>query len=123
MAYSIRTESSPVGPVIEIGGEADAGASPALDDALREMLLKSLAEGQADARTIIVDLSETHLVDSRTIGVLAKWVEQLRGRGWRLPIVCADANLLRLFRLIGLEDVFEFHATRQEAIDAAGEVR
>jgi anti-sigma B factor antagonist len=120
MAYSIRTESSPVGPVIAVGGEADAGASPALDDALREVLLKALAEGGAETRTIIVDLSETLLVDSRTIGVLAKWIEQLRSRGWQMPIVCAEPNLLRLFRLIGLEDVFDFRATRQEAIDATG---
>jgi hypothetical protein len=29
-----------------------------------------------------------------------------------------EPNLLRLFRLIGLEDVFEFRGSRQEAIDA-----
>lgn len=118
MAYSIRTESSPAGPVVAVSGEADAGAAPALDDALREATLKQHDAAEGDRRTVIVDLSQTKLVDSRAIAVLAKWVEQLRARGWRLPIVCAEESLLRLFRLVGLEEVFEFHASREEAAAA-----
>lgn len=116
-AHSIRTEASPVGPVVVVSGEADAGAAAALDDALRAAMLGAVADGSST--TIVVDLSETTLIDSRTIGVLTSWLEQLRAKGWRLPVVCTDPNLRRLFRLIGLEQAFSFSETREEALRQA----
>lgn len=112
--FSVHTETSPAGPVVVVAGEADTGASNALDDSLRSAMLSAVGGGAN--RAIVIDLSATTLLDSRTIGVLASWVEQLGGKGWHVPIVCSDPNLLRLFRLIGLEQTFDFAATRDEAI-------
>ena len=117
MSHSIHSEPHPDGHVIAIAGEADAAASPALDDALRGAVVEVAAVDSG--RTIIVDLSEASFVDSRTIGVLVNWVGQLAEKGWRMPIVCSDPNMLRLFGMIGLQQTFDFFETR-EAASAGG---
>ena len=116
MSHSIHSESGPAGQVIAVAGEADANASPALDDALRSAVLDALADDRE--RTIIVDLSEASFVDSRTISVLVNWVEQLEPKGWRMPIVCSDPNMLRLFGMIGLQRTFHFFDSREAAAAA-----
>ena len=116
MSHSIQSESDPAGHVIAVTGEADASASPGLDDALRGAVLSAVADG--GERTIIVDLSEASFVDSRTIGVLVSWSEQLEPKGWRMPIVCTDPKMLGLFGVLGLEATFDFFDSREEA--AAG---
>lgn len=118
MSYSIDSEAHPAGEVIVVAGEADASAASALDDAIRNAVVETL--GKEGGEVIIVDLTGANFVDSRTIGVLVSWLEQLQGRGWRLPLVCSDANLLRLFSLIGLEQMFEFHESRDAAAAGAG---
>lgn len=99
--------------MIAVAGEADANAAPAIDDAMRAAFLQAPAQG--GERTIIVDLSEASFIDSRTIGVLVGWVEQLEPRGWRMPLVCRDPNMLRVFGMIGLQGTFDFFDSREAA--------
>jgi anti-sigma B factor antagonist len=117
MTHSISSDADPAGHVVAVSGEADATAAPALDDAV-QAAVRAVLEAGAE-RTIIIDLTETTFIDSRTIGVLATWVEELGAKGWRVPIVCTDSNLLRLFGLIGLEQTFDFFPTRAAAADAS----
>lgn len=107
MTYSIEVQVAANGPVIAVLGDADLMSADALYAAIEE------AAGAHDR--IVVDLSGATLLDSRTIGVLAGWVERLRGRGATMPIVCDDANVLRLFATIGLDREFEFFASRDDA--------
>lgn len=90
-----------------MSGDADLTAAATLDSAIER--------AAEEHERIMVDLSRATLLDSRTIGVLAGWVDKLRSRGAKLPIVCADANVLRLFTTIGLDREFEFFATRDAA--------
>lgn len=117
MSHSIHSEPHAGGYVIAVVGEADASASSAIDDALRAAFLEALAQG--GERTIIVDLSAASFVDSRTIGVLVSWAEQLEPRGWRMPLVCSDPKMLRLFGTIGLQETFDFFESRDAAATPA----
>ena len=114
MTHSIRHEPIPAGQAIVVVGDADASAAAALDEAVREAVRSVLAENLE--RLIIFDLSEANFLDSRTIGILLGWEDRLSVNAWRLPIVCSDPNLLRLFGVIGLDRKFEFFATRDEAV-------
>jgi len=118
VSHSIHSEPHAGGHVIAIAGEADANASPAIDDALRAAFLEALAHGSD--RTIIVDLTEASFVDSRTIGVLVSWAEQIEPRGWRMPLVCNDPSMLRVFGMIGLQGTFDFFESRDAAAAAPG---
>lgn len=101
-----------MGPVIVISGDADANAAAALDAAIET--------AAASHDLVIVDLNSATMVDSRTIGVLAGWVTKLRARGGNLPIVCADTNILRLFRTIGLTQWFDFYDSREQIETSPG---
>jgi len=118
VSHSIQSEPHPAGKVIAVAGEADANASPFLDDALRTAVVDVVAE--EGGRTVIVDLSEASFVDSRTMGVLVDWAERLGQKGWRMPIVCSDPDMLRLFGMIGLRQTFDFFETREAAAAGSG---
>lgn len=90
-----------------MAGDADLNSA----DLLRE----SIARARAGPGPVVIDLTATTLLDSRTIGVLATAVEKLRGEGRTMPIVCADDNILRLFATIGLEAEFRFFPTLEAA--------
>ena len=90
-----------------MAGDADLNSA----DQLREALDDASARGG----TVVVDLADATLLDSRTIGVLASAADRLRGEGRPLRVACADANVLRLFSTLGLEGEFDFHPT----LDAA----
>jgi anti-sigma B factor antagonist len=116
VTYSINSRTGTRGHVVAVGGEADASAERDLAGAVREAVRDVLATG--GERFLVIDLSESTFVDSRIIGVLVRWVEDLGEKGWRVPVVCADERLLRLFRAIGLEGTFEIFPSR-EAAEAA----
>jgi anti-anti-sigma factor len=109
MTHSIRTEDGSFGTVVVVCGDADTHAAEALDRAI------AAAAEEVTANRVIVDLLATNFVDSRTIGTLVSWTSRLEALGGALPIVCTDANILRLFRQIGLEQTLDLHASQQSA--------
>jgi anti-anti-sigma factor len=109
MTHSIRTEDGHFGRVVVVSGDADTHAAEALDRAI-----EAATEGAANTR-VIVDLLAANFVDSRTIGTLVTWSSRLEALGGALPIVCADANILRLFRQIGLEQTLDLHESQESA--------
>ncbi len=108
MTYSIRMEAGDGGPVIVVSGEADSTASPLLDEKL------GAACNAAPAGVVVVDVSDAEFVDSRTMSVLVNWTERQRAGGGRLPIVCPNSNMLRVFRQIGLDQVLEIVSSRDD---------
>lgn len=114
MTYSIRSQSGPAGSVIVISGDADAAAAAELDAAIGG------SDGAGNPGSlVIIDLAEASLLDSRTIGVLATWQARIRASGGRMAVVGARPDMMRLFRVIGLEQTFEFFATREAAAEPA----
>ena len=97
--------------VIEVSGEADFSA--ALE--FKEVLLSSV-EGQA--RTIIVDLTDASLTDNAILGTLVVGAERARSKSVRLDVICADQNVARIFEITGLDRIFGFYGSRDEALRA-----
>jgi anti-anti-sigma factor len=104
---SIRVERDSGECVVVVRGDADLTTTDALTAALTEA-------AECGPR-VVVDLAETTLLDSRTIGVLLSWADRLRARDGVLCIVAANPDIRRLFTTIGLDREFEFHDERPEA--------
>lgn len=114
MTYSIRSQSGPADFVITISGDADAAAAAELEAAIGG------AAGPGEAGSLLViDLAEANFLDSRTIGLLAASQARIRASGGRMAIVAAGPDMMRLFRMIGLEHTFEFFPTREDAAGPA----
>jgi anti-anti-sigma factor len=108
----VRVEGGSGGRFVAASGDLDLTVAGDLDSALGQV---------AESTSVVVDLSDATLVDSRAIGVLLAWSERLRARGERLAIVTSDPDILRLFTTIGLDREFDFHPTREAAFPAVAE--
>jgi anti-sigma B factor antagonist len=111
MSHSVRTKRGPGVLTVEAIGDVDAAAADELNGAL-----SASAEGPEPAELVIVDLTETNLLDSRSIGILADWRARIRARGGTFAIAGARPEVRRLFTMIGLEQTFDFFATADDAI-------
>jgi anti-sigma B factor antagonist len=80
--------------VLTVAGELDLSSAPDLKWALADAL--DMGRGQ-----VVVDLSLVTFLDSTALGVLVG-VQRRLSSGTQLAIVCADANVLRIFELTGL---------------------
>jgi anti-sigma B factor antagonist len=97
--------------LIALGGEVDLYTAPEF----KERMVSVIEEGKTH---LVVDLSRATFIDSTTLGVLVGGVKRLRPVGGSLALVCADANILKIFEITGLDRVFAIHPTREDALTA-----
>lgn len=107
MELSLATRSVSEHTVLEIGGEIDVYTAPRL----RERLTQVVAAGH---RRIIVDLGRVEFLDSTGLGVLVGVHRRLKGHG-TLSLVCPHERLLKIFRITGLDTVFDIHSSVEGA--------
>jgi anti-anti-sigma factor len=93
--------------VVAVTGDADVSAAGELKRAIDE----------AASSAVTVDLSEATLLDSRTIAVLVDCTARLRTDARDLIVLCAEPNILSLFRRIGLEDQLTIVASHEAAAE------
>ena len=67
---------------------------------------------------IVVDLTQTSLLDSTTLGVLLGAVKRLRGGDGRIQLVVSRPELRRIFEITLLDQVMPLAETRAEALAA-----
>lgn len=103
MSHTVRAKRDQDDPLIEVAGDIDAAAAADLSAAFT-----TATEGPERPALVIVDLSKAIFLDSRSMGVLSDWQIRIRAWGGSLRIVGARAEVMRLFRMIGLEQTFEF---------------
>ncbi|MFG3035033.1 STAS domain-containing protein [Streptomyces sp. NPDC048253] len=97
--------------VVTLCGEIDH----AVKDVLSEALLS--CDGAAPPRTV-VDLSGVTFMDSSGINVfVAAHKSMSDAQGW-LRIAGAQASVLRLLEIVGLDDVIPCHSTVEQALTA-----
>ena len=104
---SERTEEGVA--VIQVAGELDLYTAPSL----KEHLLSALEDG---ALKVVVDMSGVHFIDSSALGVLIGGVKRLKPNDGRLVLVSVDENVNWIFRITGLNNVFDIFASREEAL-------
>ncbi len=93
--------------VISVTGEVDLSTAPRLKWALVDSL-------EAGHGQLVVDLSQTTFMDSTALGVLVGVKRSLDAGA--LAIVCANAEVLKIFELSGMESAFTILPTLREAL-------
>jgi anti-sigma B factor antagonist len=102
---------TPGSTVIAVSGEIDVYTAPKL----REKLV-SLAE--SGSSHLIVDMEGVEFLDSTGLGVLVGGLKRVRAHeGW-IDLVCTQGRILRIFRITGLNKVFNIYETVPDAIAA-----
>jgi anti-sigma B factor antagonist len=108
MELSLATRSVSDHAVLEIGGEIDVYTAPRL----RERLIEMVGAGE---RQVVVDLGRVEFLDSTGLGVLVGAHRRLRASSGSLTLVCPHERLLKIFRITGLDSVFEIHESVESA--------
>jgi anti-anti-sigma factor len=70
-----------------------------------------------DAVNLVLDLSRVEIMGSRSLGMLLRLHRLLSEKGRRLILCHARPTMKGVFRLTGLEDVFDFAADKSDALD------
>jgi anti-sigma B factor antagonist len=109
--FDIATERLDGGVfVIALSGEVDLYTAPEF----KQQLIDAVAGG---ARHVVVDLSETTFIDSTTLGVLVGGARRLREKEGDISLVCSDRNIIKIFEITGLNQVFSIAPSRAEALE------
>jgi anti-sigma B factor antagonist len=97
--------------VVEVHGEADVHTAPEL----RDRLISVLDSGHS---SVVADLSWLSFIDSTGLGALVAARNHANATGASLRLVCSSERLLKVFRITGLDEVFEIHPTLAQATTA-----
>jgi anti-sigma B factor antagonist len=107
--FQIDEVSEGTVPVLAISGEIDLSKAPDL----RERLVTIAASG---ASLAVVDLTEVTFLDSTALGVLVSGLKRMRSSGGDLRLVATRPNLVKVFEITGLLDLFPLFESRAEAV-------
>jgi len=108
MELDISTDVSGDVCTMRIDGEVDVYTAPRL----KEALVTAIEGGCVN---IIVDLERVGFIDSSGLGVLVSGLRRARERDGAVRIVCTRDNILKIFRITGLDKVFPIFADAAEA--------
>jgi anti-anti-sigma factor len=105
-------------PIVRIRDDIDAANASVTQQQLDDAL-------DADASSLVIDLTETRYIDSAGIAMLFRLADRLDHRRAKLVLVIPDSSQLkRLASIVGLPDVMavlpELQAALREATRAAG---
>lgn len=102
----VRLETLRVGEVsvVSVAGEIDVYSAATLRDALAVVV-------NPPAPQVVVDLRAVEFLDSTGLGVLVGGLKKARSHGGSLRLVCDQERLLKVFRITGLDKVFEIAPT------------
>lgn len=95
--------------VIAITGYVDFDVSPQL----KRCIVSRIERG---GRRLVIDLSDAGFIDSTAIGVLVGAQKRIRDHGGSLVVVCSDPLVRGLFETIGLDEVIDLRASRDDAV-------
>lgn len=94
--------------VLTLSGEVDVYTAPSL----RDRLLETIESGCVN---VIVHMDEVGFIDSSGIGVLVGALRRAKERSGTVRVVCNRDNVLKTFRILGLDKVFPLFTSLSEA--------
>lgn len=109
MEFSVAQHEVGGFPVVSVNGEIDVYSAPQLKDALTELI-------GAGRPAVVVDLTEVGFLDSTGLGALVSARTSATDADIRLPVVSDRDRILKLFRITGLDGVFEIYPTVDAAV-------
>jgi len=86
--------------VVELDGEIDVSAAPAVKTALFDLL-------RAGHLHLAIDFARVRYIDSAGLGVLVAALKRAREADGTIAIVCTNSQIRRIFEITGLAKVFE----------------
>ncbi len=93
----------------------DGGFDVSTDRPVEQRLADTIEEGHG---RIVVDLENVTLIDAHALGVLVGTLRRVKKKhGW-LRIVCTDDQILKVFRITGLDHVLGIFESVEEAASA-----
>ncbi|MFF3410565.1 STAS domain-containing protein [Streptomyces sp. NPDC002742] len=108
---TVRTRTTPAGPVIELAGALDHHSAPDVRTVLPRL---ALSAGQQ----LVIDLDRLTFCDSTGITVLIAARNHALAAGASVVLTAVPDSVIRTFRLVGLERVFSIQPTSQAAAAA-----
>ena len=108
---SIKTSKQDKFAVVKVAGKIDADASPALTSELNKLI----GGGQV---FIVLDLSDVNFMSSAGIGVTVKALNDTRSKKGDLRIASIQADVQKVYELLGFAQAFKFYKSTAEAISA-----
>ena len=98
--------------VVSVGGDVDLHSAPVL-----RVRLAALAD--AHVGHIVLDLSGATFLDSMALGVILAAKKRQTAMQGRLDLVIGTRDIRRIFEITMLDEVFDIHETREQAIGSA----
>lgn len=98
--------------VLAVSGELDQESAPQLRAALDDLPF-------TDGSVLVTDLGGLDYCDSTGITVLVTAHQRARRTGALLLLAGVVPELLRVFEIVGLDQLFSFHPTVEDALRAA----
>jgi anti-sigma B factor antagonist len=108
MELDIAAEHNEDVCALTLSGEVDVYTAPKLKETLVE-------EIESGCVRIIVDLDDVGFIDSSGLGVLVGGLRRAKERDGAIRLVCSRENVLKIFRITGLDKVFPIFSDMQEA--------
>lgn len=108
MELDITVDRSDSMCVIALSGEVDVYTAPQL----KERLVESIDGGCVN---ILVDMESVGFIDSSGLGVLVGGLRRVKESGGVIRLVCTRDNILKIFRITGLDKVFPIFDTVEHA--------
>ncbi|MEO5709558.1 MAG: STAS domain-containing protein [Nocardioidaceae bacterium] len=94
--------------VLSPHGEIDFATGPQLKDAITELLVAG------DVR-LVIDLLDVDFIESTGLGALIGGRRRAHALKGSLVLVCTEQQVLKIFRITGLDKVFTIHETVEAA--------
>ncbi|MDD5448036.1 MAG: STAS domain-containing protein [Actinomycetota bacterium] len=95
--------------LIKLGGEVDIYTAPML----REAIVDAIDKGHYK---VAVSLDDVDFLDSTGLGVLMGGLRRIKQHDGELEIVCSKEDILRIFKITGLNKVFKMYEHPEELL-------
>ncbi|MER7577157.1 STAS domain-containing protein [Streptomyces sp. NPDC126514] len=108
---ALRTGTTATGLVLELTGDLDHHTAPEVRTALTELELRP-------GQQLVLDLAGLTCCDSSGISVLIAARNHAMAADAAIALAAVPERVCRIFRLVGLEQLFPVHPSVQAAEDA-----
>lgn len=108
MELDIKSERNNDVCAVTLEGEIDVYTAPRLKEELVSVV-------ESGCPNVVVDMEKVGFIDSSGLGVLVSALRRARERDGVVRIVCTRDNILKIFRITGLDKVFPIYSEISEA--------
>lgn len=108
MELDIKVEREEDVCIMTLDGEVDVYTAPAL----KQRIVDAVEDGCVN---ILVNMEKVGFIDSSGLGVLVSGLRRVKERSGVIRLVCTKDNILKIFRITGLDKVFPIFADEAEA--------